>query len=303
MKRIFTCICKLTLLLSFLSLAFSASAEEYKSMIRYDRVWEHLSVHWDDKTAFYTKFDGAEEINGKTYHRLVSFRKATYDYDKDGQCYIIDVDENYYRHEGYLREEEGKVYTLISNVVYSDDRYFGHLYIPSGGEAHPSDLEEKLLYDFTCKEGDTYVGLHVFAETEEMVFKVRAVESVEIDGESHRLMLVSPEDYDYIELPIVEGIGLDSEYGCLTTINFLYIPTCPCTDHIFNRVLSIDGKVLYPREDNRDRIPVADFLGVDNVIDNTKDKNASIYDMLGRRISSPASGQLYIRDGRKYVAP
>ena len=304
MKGIFTDIRKLGLVLCILiSVSFSASTEEYKSMIRYDRVWEHISVHWNDKTAYYVRFDGAEEINGKTYHRLVCFRKADFDYDKDGQCYIFNVDENYYEHEGYLREESGKVYTLIRNVKYDDDYIYGSLYIPTGNDAHPSDLEERLLYDFTCREGESYMGLHGgWGETWEMAYKVRSIESVEIDGEESRLLRIYPDEewYDTLSEPVIEGVGIGS-YGCLTTINFLLRPTCPCMNHIFSRVLSIDGRVLYRGEEGSDDIPVGDFLGVGTVMQ-PSEAEAPVYDVMGRRISSPVPGQFYIQNGRKHIA-
>ena len=114
MKRISTRIFRLSLLFILFSLAFSVSAEEYKSMIRYDRVWEHIYVHWGDTRAYYVKFDGTEEINGQTYHRLVAFREVRYTYDYDGQAYVFEINDGYFKHEGYLREENGKVYTLVA---------------------------------------------------------------------------------------------------------------------------------------------------------------------------------------------
>ncbi len=283
-----------------LSFTLSASAEDYKSMIRYDRVWEHISIHWNNKTAYYVKFDGPEEINGKTYHRLVSFRKARYDYDMDGQCYPFDVDDDYYKVEGYLREENGKVYTLLCNTTDEDNVFWGELYIKGGEDEQPSDLEEKLLYDFTCKEGESYSGLHLSGDAMKMNFKVKSIGSVEIEGEGHRLMHVSPEGHDDIDLRIVEGVGLDSEYGCLTAINFLFIPTCPCTDYIFNRVLSNDGRVIYEAADGVADIPVGDFLYVDNIPQLSKD-DIPLYDMMGRRIATSAPGQLYIKAGKKFI--
>ncbi|MDE5998390.1 MAG: hypothetical protein K2G77_09305 [Muribaculaceae bacterium] len=304
MKRTSTIIYKLTFLLSFFSIVFSASAEEYKSMIRYDRIWEHISINWNKKTVYYVKFDGTEEINGKLYHRLVSFRKARYDYDKDLQPYIFDVDENYYEHEGYMREEEGRVYTLISNVECDDDWFHGNLYIPNGNEAHPADLREMLLYDFTCKEGESYRGLQVNAHyADEMSYKVKSIEFVEIEGEEHRVIRIWPDDeHEYMNgEPIVEGVGIAS-YGCLTTINFLWLPSCPCMDYIFNRVLSTDGRVLYCAKDDTADIPLVGFLGVDNIAAQSKENEAPIYDILGRRIAEPAPGQLYIQGGKKYIA-
>ncbi len=299
MNRFFTITLKATVFLFFVVLnSVSVSADEYKSMIRYDRVWEHISIRWDNKTVYYAKFDGAEEINGKTYHRFVSFRKSRYEYDKDYQIYLFDIDEDYYEHEGYMREEDGKVYTLVINR-YPNEEFpiYEHLRCSPKTEELPY-VEEKLLYDFTCKEGESYLGLNVHGEAEEITYKVESIEYVEIDGEQHLLQRVTPEGFDYIELPMVEGVGIDSEYGCLITINFLYIPTCPCMSHIFNRVLSSDGKTIYGNKNSN--IPVGDFLGVDKITQPTKE-DAAMYDVMGRRISSAAPGQLYIQGGKKRI--
>ena len=271
-------------------------------MIRYDCVWEHISILWNKKTVYYEKFDGTEEINGKTYHRLVSFRKASYDYDADGKPYVFDVDENYYRHEGSMREEGGKVYTLLSDVEYQDDFYNGNLYIPDDNKEHPADLQEKLLYDFTCGEGESYSGLQVDGShfAEEFRYDVESIESVEIDGEEHRLMKILPGGWDYPHgEPIVEGVGITS-YGCLNTINFLWLPTCPCMDYMFSRVLDMDGKEVYREDKDPSRIPI-DFLGVGSIAEQAEE-TAPIYDLYGRRISVPAPGQLYIQGGKKYIA-
>ncbi|MDE5871154.1 MAG: hypothetical protein K2H22_04300 [Muribaculaceae bacterium] len=306
MKGFFTCLPKgsvLPLLLSCLiSGVFSASAEEYRSMIRYDRVWEYLETYWDTWSVYYVKFDGAEEINGKTYHRLVAFRKAKGVDDNDHQSHLTDIDENFYRHEGYLREEDGKVYTLISNAVYSDGFFLGGLYMPTDNGEHPTDLEERLIYDFTCNEGESYRGLQLeYNWAEDMTWNVTSVDSVEIDGEEHRRMRVYAEGYEDQALTMVEGIGIDSYYGCLTDINFLHILTYPFKTHIFSRVLGMDGKVLYCGEDGSLDIPVGDFLGVGTLMQ-PSEAEAPIYDVMGRRISSPAPGQLYIQGGKKHIA-
>lgn len=309
MKRISTRLLLLSLLSFLLVGTFSASAEEYKSMIRYDRVWEHISIHWNDRQVYHVKFDGTEEINGKTYHRLVAFRKASYDYDSDSQPYLFDVNENYYEHEGYMREEDGKVYTLILKNVQEDGYADIYLYTPDSSYSDSYIIEEKLLYDFTCKEGESYSGLQIESWGEEIDYKVKSIEHVEIDGEEHRLLRVATYDEwydewnDYIDEPIVEGIGIAS-YGCLTTINFLFMPSCPCMGHIFNRVLSMDGKVVYRNEKGCAEIPVNDFLGVNGIADIAEQPeiDAPRYDILGRRITSPAPGQLYIQAGKKHIA-
>lgn len=281
--------------------ALSVQAEEYQSMIRYDRVWEHISIRWSDHKVYYAKFDGPQEINGKTYHRLATFRKASYQYNFDGQPEIFDIDENYYEHEGYLREENGKVYTLMSKGTYNPDYYPGELYkqTPSGPEVE--GLEERLLYDFTCPEGGSYQAFHTAPGwATDLTYNVKSVERVEIDGEEHRLQRIYTNDYPDIIEPIIEGIGIGN-YGCLTSIWFLAIPTCPCMDHIFNRVLSTDGRVLYRTEYDCVNLPVGGLNGVGSITSVAAEDASPIYDMLGRRIITPSPGQLYIQGGHKRI--
>ena len=311
MKKFFTNLstCLAVVIMSFVGLlhTFSASAEEYKSMIRYDRVWEYLNIHWNDMQVYHVKFDGEEEINGKTYHRLVAFRKASFSYHYDDQLSLFDIDNDYYDHEGYLREEDGKVYTLIVNDG-QDPAYQGlSIYTPDFSYPDSSTIEEQLIYDFTCKEGDIYTGLQIEDSWGEQIdYKVKSIEHTEIDGEEHRLLHVVTYDNwndvwnDYGTEPIVEGVGIAS-YGCLTTINFLHLPTCPCYHHVFNRVLSTDGRVLYRTADMCVEVPLNDFMGVEGIVEQPE-SDAPLYDILGRRIANPAPGQLYIQGGKKHIA-
>ncbi len=280
----------------------SAADGEYKSMIRYDRIWEHVSYDWSDRDVYHVRFDGSEEFNGKTYHRLVCFRKASYGYDSAAKPYLFDVNNDYYLHEGYLREEDGKVYTLLE--IYDrngNDSPYICLCTDLDEYNKNYTIEERLLYDFTCKEGESYKALHLESNlVGEMIYEVKSVDLVEIQGEPHRIFRVIADGNETMVEPIIEGVGIVS-YGCLTTINFLYRRTCPCMNHIFNRLLSSDGEVLYCAEEGYANIPYGDFSGVDNVIANTNDSESLIYDMMGRRILEAAPGQLYIRDGKKYI--
>ena len=310
MKKFFTNLstCLAVVIMSFVGLlhTFSASADEYKSIIRYDRVWEHLYIHWGDRRAYYVRFGGTEEINGKTYHSLEAFREVRYE-EKDGKPYVVSVNDDYYDHEGYLREEDGKVYTLIVSEEREDGYKEYQLYTPDFSYPDSSIIEEKLLYDFTCKEEETYSAMQVDGYWGEQIdYKVKSVEHIEIDGEEHRLLHVVTYDNwndvwnDYGTEPIVEGVGIAS-YGCLTTINFLHLPTCPCYHHIFNRLLSTEGKVLYRSEDMGVDLPLNDFMGIEDIAEQPE-SDAPLYDILGRRIANPAPGQLYIQDGKKHIA-
>ena len=109
MKRNSTRLLLLFLFSFLLAGAFSASAGEYKSMIRYDRVWENKSRYYNDQGLIRcVRFDGPEEINGKIYHRVVTFKKSHW--ESDINAYIT---EDCYEKEGYLREEYGVVYARV----------------------------------------------------------------------------------------------------------------------------------------------------------------------------------------------
>ena len=287
---------------ALLSAAFSAAAEEYKSMIRYDRIWEHISYHWDDRQVYHERFNGTEEINGKTYHQVISFRKSSFAFNDDGMAYLFDIDESYYQHEGYIREEDGKVYTLVINA----DPDSNH----DGCEStllkrRPNDdelpwIQEKLIYDFSCKESDSFIGHNVSSQfVTEVNFMVKSIEIIDINGEQCRKFNICPVDFGDFTFPIVEGIGIDG-YGCLNTINFLEVQDSPCMTYEFNRVLSSEGDVQYRTHDCFD-IPY-NVAGVDGIDADQTESESALYDVMGRRIAAPASGQIYIKDGEKHIA-
>ena len=288
---------------ALLSAALSAAAEEYKSIIRYDRIWEHISYHWEDRQVYHERFNGTEEINGKTYHQVISFRKSGFAFNDDGQTYLFDIDESYYQHEGYIREEDGKVYTIVINANPDSEVNGYDWYVLLNWRPNEEELpriEEKLIYDFSCKEGESFVGHNVSSYmVTEVTFKVNSIEIIDINGEQCRKFNICPVDWVDFTFPMVEGIGIDG-YGCLTTLNFLEVPTCPCINYEFNRVLSSEGDVQYRTHDCFD-IPY-NVAGMDGIDADPKESDATLYDAMGRRIAAPASGQLYIKDGKKHIA-
>ena len=235
MRKLFTNILRCSLVLMFVSIiqsaSISASAEEYKSMIRYDRVWECISEDHDDPDLVVKciKFVGMEEINGKAYHKISTFRKTFPKYDQSTMTYNYD---NYVdglnQHEGYLREDNGMAYTLIicrrdhlpDCLGEDDDNRYGPLYIP--GKNEPEDNEvivEIPVYDFTNKQGHSYIGMSFCMEySVSCAFTVNRVENIEIDGEKYRKISLLPDGMEENDCwygeEIVEGIG-SIDNGCL----------------------------------------------------------------------------------------
>ena len=128
-------------------------------------------------------------------------------------------------------------------------------------------------------------------------FTVGSIGTVEIAGEQCRLFNIS--NMYGIEFPVIEGIGAAIE-GCLNYHEFLESPTFPYAYHVLNRVFDNIGNVIYASEDYWGDIPYGNISGINSISDQSF-HNAPIYDMLGRRLTSPAPGQLYIQDGKKFV--
>lgn len=297
--------------------SFSASAEEYKSMIRYDRVWECFSEGNDDYNLVVKcmKFVGTEEINGKEYHKIETFRKTFPKYDTLTRTYSY---ENYVaglsQHEGYLREENGVAYTLIvckkdRLPIYDGvfDTGYGQLFIPGKNEPGQDEVIVEIpVYDFSHKQGESYYGMS-FCEgnSHSCTFTVYREDNMEIDGEEYRkiwLTMYESEGNEYYSgEEFIEGIGV-IEYGCLNYHELYLRPTKIWVQNYFNRLLDLDGNVIFAPHALYN-IPYESLQTPDGVdiIKNPTD-NSPIYDILGRRISAPTPGQLYIQGGKKHIA-
>ena len=286
MKKFFTNLskCSAVVIMSFVGLlhTFSASAEEYKSMIRYDRVWECGNLEGSSKDEYVKcmRFDGTEEINGKTYHRIVTFKKTLWRYY--GQ---YDESEDVYDIEGFMREENGVVYTLRS------------------------DGQEALIYDFNHKEGESYQGTTFVTDSPRTYqFNVISDHTAEIDGEECKVFQVAVSDSWGMgpTHTFIEGIGA-AEYGCLNYHEFYDQPTGMWMRNVLSRVFDMDGNVIFralSAGDRYDELEYGPFSGTNEVftVAPQPKANDALYDMVGRRISKPVPGQLYIQDGKKHIA-
>lgn len=300
----------------------SLYASEYKSMIRYDRVWECICLYDEDGEAVLKciKFDGPEEINGKVYHKLVTFKKTflKYHIDTETTTYeTIDCLEPV----GYMREEDGIVYTLIAErqvdtYLNGEPSYEGEPYTSAEEDSDEIICKEEVIYNFNVEEEDSYSSvsfIHSFGSGL-FSFRVLNLSTIEVAGEECRMMYVCTEDkveYQknndipyYWNEPIVEGIGAVGK-GCLNYHEFYDIPSRMYSHHYFCRLFDMDGKVIYPLDykSTPDDLDYGSFSSVEGISSSIYPKDTLMYDMLGRRISSPAPGQLYIQGGKKMIAP
>ncbi len=279
------------------SISSGAGTHEYQSMIRYDRVWESVCIRRDFlNTVNYMKFDGECEINGKIYHKLVTFNKMWVQLkgsiNEDEYEYLGEV----YDHEGYLREENGRVYTLAVGeyLDYDDNNYFdGALF--TSDEPEPNEkLHDVLLYDFNCDNGNS---LTAFSNVK------RRGTFVDFNNISKTTVIVEGEERTNLRLgafDVIEGIG-PTYFGCLN-YNEYDIPTGVWAHNYFNRLFDLDGNVIYESPEMYDyKLPDAIFSSVGTISGNQSmvisegsvsfgeecGENAiSIFDMNGKLVKS-----------------
>jgi hypothetical protein len=102
-----------------------------------------------------------------------------------------------------------------------------------------------------------------------------------------------------INAKYIEGIG-NIGYGNMTNIICDYADSDneAATVECFNNLYDKDGNVLY----NGSNFSVPDTNSVDVIYENDSScETAPIYDLMGRRITSPTKGQIYIQNGKKLV--
>ena len=216
-----------------------ANASDYKTMIRYDRVWESVSVSRDfTNTVNYMKFDGECQFLGKTFHRIVTFKqtKALF-LGPTPEEQIYEFIDDVYLHEGFMREEDGKVYTLATGNYYTDiegnNVFKGGLLTSDSPEAD-EEICEMLIYDFNCQVGDSFKSFDYYPQD----VTVERKSIVSIDGEDCINLGI-----DAFGIEIIEGIG-PTDYGCLNNITYA-VETGAFSHNFFNRLYDKTGRLLY----------------------------------------------------------
>ena len=270
-----------------------------RCFIRQDRVWLCTSWERGENTAKYMKFLDSKDFMDKTYTRVSTIKKVTWNYGNTNIRIEDDIDET----EAWMREENGKVYLLLN----------GWEPYPYTDSDSSTELYEGLLYDFNAEEGSSFEGTAMYRYYEndpgwycEGFYHVASIGSDTVGDEEVKCWNVrfSPALEEYgdtsaMSYPIVEGIGI-VEYGCL-----YYAETFDHTSgynyyNSFNCCMDLDGNILYPMDYNKE-LPGG---GLPSSVITTEqpESDAPLYDILGRRISAPAPGQLYIQGGKKHIA-
>lgn len=219
---------------------------DIKPITRTDRIWECISNDGEYLTVKYMKFDGTEEFDNKQFHRIVTCAKGITRSQSDLKNAEFKYSEYLNEPEGYMREEDGKVYTWLMGD-YSDNCFYGSIYIP--GVSYPNNYaySEKLIYDFKSNPGDCFGAFSGISDFGAFTgFDIISKSTVTVGNEECSLIELCPTEAraDYPSYTIVEGIGpIDS--GCLAYSEYLKPSANTVYRNHFNRLFDNNGNVLY----------------------------------------------------------
>jgi hypothetical protein len=245
---------RLILILSLIPVILSAQ-DGYEPFIVEGKVWYYDYVTYVGTTresyTYKMYFNGDTVIGGKNCKYLIEERPNTPLYVA-GACY----------------EEDGRVW-----MIY---RRFS------------SSPQPRLLFDFSCHEGDTLTNLYCWGDDS---FKVQGVETVSSFGRERRLVSLSSVKYPENSVGYwLEGVGsrydmFDIWPGVAASVKFL---SC-----------EMNGNVIADQSSFGDAaLPTS---GVWQTTPENNDIPPEFFDLQGRRLASPLSHGIYIQNGRKYV--
>lgn len=227
------------------------------NLIRPDREWEYVSYSADEEKKVFRrmKFDGTETIGDQTYNRWVTFKTTEISYTSQGNLAKVSID-NSIRDIRLLREENSKVYMLVSSV----------------GSQNGGEPVEMGLYDFTQRPDDIVIGCA--DENDATGFRIEETGIVEIEGEN---CLVQSYNQRYAfwdtmidGLPIyslygesfaykmIEGIGFDG-WGTMTYIP-VWVTTEGYPNAFINNVYNANGEIVY--KGRNEQVPISEYDGI-----------------------------------------
>lgn len=201
------------------------------SLINEDYVWVYLGIPEPDRHVdMYYRYNGTDEVNGKTFHRFVNFKNHEKKLEMDGSEKEI-IYEGFETIVWLAREENRK---LI--VIY------------------PSDIEsekytEYVVNDFNLKTGDLVSDCpFYFYDNGPWDERIKAIDHINIQGSECMIQWCNdiPGEVFIGELlrPIVSGVG-----NCgVGTHDRLEKETTGMTGNWFSRLEDKDGNVLLDRE-------------------------------------------------------
>ena len=230
----------------------------------------------------YWTIRGTEEVNGKTYNKLYVNEVS---YGVKPAFGVLPHEDLLETHVLDIREEEGRVYALkemyveyVKHHVWNDNY---NVYL-----AETEDKQEVLLYDYTLGEGATYPSMD--SPT------VERTDSIQLQNSEKRKVLWLSNG-----CIIVEGIGCVYSFGNLVCYQ--------------NQPVKEDGSALvsylelYQEEKDtplflcknyKSIFPSSVHIAADFKLSGDA---PSLFDLSGRRFSTPPAKGFFIQGGKKVV--
>ena len=284
----------------------------YKPMIREDRVWEYwegnLQMFVDqDVTVSQYRFDGTRDVDGHSYNILKRTKQVTW--TSEAKSDIIHpaaepvVDDSAVE-VALLREENGMIWMhrpddrKMVNLVYNETTH--------NLESIENNDNEVVIYNY-CAQPEEAVTANIFSPYEFTDQQISLM-SYTVGNSSWEYMpkmgyfnhFTASETHTHDNtFHFVSGVG---NAGDGTFFGPMFIDALPDNGQTafawFNNQYDLDGNVVF--EGRGMEIPK--FEGVSAVASDAGNGDNRMYDLMGREISNPLPGTIYIRGGRKYVA-
>ena len=312
----------------------SLYAEENK-LINQDRIWvyeSNISFKDSDDNGEYSckrriltkyRFGDVVERYGREYTEWIlvdtqDIDAVSYVNDPERVVIIEHAVESKDSVAAYMREEDERVYLLLDDrkhYIYDSDN-------DSNVKYYPSEGEETMLYDFSVEVGDTFnsiysgcilTGMNAVKVDNVIVgdrdaYKITAVtdatrrtyDTSDTSGLEWLLMMNEPR-LDLLGYAYIEGVGSINYGGMTQWIHRLTKLINSNVDiPILTKVYDYEGKELYSKADapSQSNIDEIDFYPAQTI---GKSESGVIMDLHGRTVTTPVSGSIYIRNGKKFV--
>ena len=247
------------------------------------RTWDYREYHWHpwEEEPVITllagyHFEGTKKVGDQEY---AIFR--------DGDDKIVSL----------MREEAGKVYLYAPAPDEEVSVGYSLSILDYTDWDNPKPVTgEILVYDFTLEPGDLYIcpcfddyGNHDYADLKK--FEITHVSDYEYQGMRYII-----QNFEYIldpsfaNLKVIEGAG--NPEGMLPFPQIINV-VAGLQKIYYNllRVTDADGGILYENKE----------LLADVATPIAAEEDSAVYDILGRRVTVPVAGNIYIRAGKKIL--
>ena len=282
------------------SAAMSSLYAEENKLVNQDRIWvyeSNISFKDSDDNGEYSckrriltkyRFGDVVERYGREYTEWIlvdtqDIDAVSYVNDPERVVIIEHAVESKDSVAAYMREEDERVYLLLDDrkhYIYDSDN-------DSNVKYYPSEGEETMLYDFSVEVGDTFNSIYSGCILTGM--NAVKVDNVIVgDRDAYKITAVTDATRRTYDTSDTSGLRLTKLINSNVDIPIL------------TKVYDYEGKELYSKADapSQSNIDEIDFYPAQTI---GKSESGVIMDLHGRTVTTPVSGSIYIRNGKKFV--